>query len=648
MIRRALQKRLMFIGLAPAVAVALGLGAYFLALRFSDADAAMALATAATKKHEMLVVTVLIVLVALGAAAVVAWRLARTLAEPMAELASVIDRIREGDYGARAHGDAGGAVGDIATGINDLAVALAAAKQRAADSLIAREEELAHQLGFAQAMLDAQAHAGIGLAVVEYGQIVFANEAVERMSGYTLDELRGLPHFVQIAHPEDRSLIMRDHLQRLAGENSENSYDFSLLRKDQAVRRVQLAQTSISAGKWAQVLCILVDITERKQVEAQLGEAHRALLARNEEAERSSLAKSRFLAAASHDLRQPLHALALFAAELESTAATPDMVRLAGQITTATAIMGELLDALLEVSRLDTADIKPQRQPFALGPLLDSIADAHRQSAAAKGLHLTCVATATWVDSDPHLLRRLVGNLVANAVRYTRQGGIVVGVRRKGAGLRIEIHDTGMGIGAEHLPHIFQEFYQAGNRERDMGKGLGLGLAIVDRIASLLGHRLHVRSTPRHGSVFGVTLPRTAAKLVATPMPLIDAAPRAVRVVVAGTTGAELDSLGRLIRNWGYHVMCAGDESLLRSHMAVMPDIVVCDECLIDSLGRTLAGRPRPRPQVVLVGELPTGTAIPGLFFDGRLAKPVKPGRLRALLHHLLEEAAENAGDKAA
>jgi len=605
---------------------------------------AMSLAAVQAHKREVWVVTLLATLALLTAAAALAHWLSRDIAVTAAELEQALEKIRSGHYGERVPTHPDGALARIGSGVNDLAAAIEATQRKAARNLAEREEELARQLGFAQAMLDAQANSGIGLAVIEDGKIVFANPAVERMSGYNLQQLRDMSHFVEIAHPDDRELIMRNHLQRLAGAGFEDRYDFVLLRKDGGMRNVQLAQTSIAAGNRLQVLGILVDITERKQAEAQLAETHRQLLTRKEEAERSNLAKSRFLAAASHDLRQPLHALMLFAAELETTAATPDQKRLSGQIGAATGAMGELLDALLEVSRLDTAGITPQRQAHALGPLLESIADAHRQSAAAKGLRLACVGTQAWADSDPHLLRRLVGNLVANAVRYTQKGGIVIGVRRAGGNLRIEVWDTGVGIHAEQLPHIFQEFYQVGNLERDTGKGLGLGLAIVDRIARMLGHPLHVRSALRRGSVFGVSLPRAVpagAKPAPSPQPL----PHAARILVAGESRPELESLGNLLENWGYRVLRAGDERLLRAHMAAMPDLVVCDERFMAGLARALAGRPRPRPQVVLVGDPPSGplASVTGLFFDGRLAKPVKPGRLRALLHHLLEEAAERA-----
>lgn len=637
MSRRGLEKHLLFIAIAPALVVALVLATVFMALRIGDIEAAgLAAAAAAAKRQEILIVTLLAALSVVALAGAFAWRLVRQVVLPARRIEVAMNMIRSGNYGIRLPGR--GAQAELELAINGLALSLTKARQQAATDLAAQQAELLHKLEVAQAMLDAQARSGVGLAIVEYGRIVFANTAVERMSGYSLSELQAMSHFVQLAHPDDRERIMLNHFKGLAGKEGDDRYDFVLFRRDGSLRNVQFAQTSIASRDGPRMLVILLDITDRKQTEAQLAEAHRQLMQRTEEAERTSLAKSRFLVAASHDLRQPLHALSLFAAEFETTAATPDQKRLAGQIGAATGAMGELLDALLEVSRLDTADIRPQRQRHALGPLLESVVEAQRGSAEAKGLSIACVATQAWTESDPQLLRRLLGNLISNAVRYTHTGGIVVGARREGDGLRIEVWDSGIGIEAMQLPLVFQEFYQVANRERDAGKGLGLGLAIVDRIARLLGHRLQVRSTPQRGTVFGLSIPRVAA----TPLEHIAPAPAGpvnpVRILVAGGVVTEVESLGNLIESWGYRVLRANDEGQLRKHMAAMPDVVVCDESLIKGLVHSLAGRPR-RPQAVLVGDMEE-TELPGSFvLDGRLAKPIKPGRLRALLHHLVDEA---------
>lgn len=636
MSRRGLEKHLLFIALAPALVVALVLAAVFIALRIGDMEAAgLAAAAATAKRQEVVIVTLLAALAVVALASTFAWRLVRQVVLPARRIEVALNMIRSGNYGVRLPGR--GAQAELELAINALALALTQARQQAATDLAVQQEELLHKLELAQAMLDAQARSGVGLAIIEYGRIVFANTAVERMSGYSLAELQAMSHFVQLAHPDDRERIMLNHFKELAGKDGDDRYDFVLFRRDGNLRDVQFAQTSIASRQGPRMLVILLDITDRKRTELQLAETHRQLILRTEEAERTSLAKSRFLVAASHDLRQPLHALSLFAAEFETTAATPDQKRLAGQIGAATGAMGELLDALLEVSRLDTADIQPQRQRHALGPLLQSVVEAQRSSAEAKGLSITCVPTRAWTESDPQLLRRLLGNLVSNAVRYTHAGGIVVGVRHEGDGLRIEVWDSGIGIEAMQLPLVFQEFYQVANRERDAGKGLGLGLAIVDRIARLLGHRLRVRSTPQRGTVFGLSVPRApaAAPLAHVAEPASPA--HTVRILVAGELATEVESLGNLIESWGYRVLRANDAGQMSRHMAAMPDVVVCDESLIKDLAQSLAGR-RRRPQAVLVGDLEEA-GLPGNFIlDGRLAKPIKPGRLRALLHHLVEE----------
>lgn len=600
------------------------------------------------RKREIVTVTLLAALVLLAAGGALAHWLGGGFTAAVARIEEALARLRGGDYRARLGVQAEATLGGVEAGFNSLAATLETQQRDAAISLADQRAELERQLRFAQAMLDAQARAGIGLAIIEFGRIVLANGAVERMTGYSLAELQALPHFVQIAHPDDRELIMRNHLRHLSGEDIEDRYDFMLLRRDGGTRHIQLAQTAIATDGHVQVLAVLVDITERKRAESQLADTHRQLLARKEEAERISRGKSRFLAAASHDLRQPLHALMLFAAELETMATTADEKRLAAQISTASGAMGEILDALVEVSRLDTANLTPQRRPLPLGPLLQDIADAHRQSASAKGLRLSCVATDAWVESDAHLLRRLIGNLVANAVRYTSQGGIVVGVRRHDGRLRVEVWDSGIGIPAEHLPQVFQEFYQVENVERDAGKGLGLGLSIVDRIARILGHPLSARSWPNRGSVFGVTLPRAepAARAESHRQAVPTVAPSAT-VLVASEDAPVLESLGNLVENWGYRVLRADNERLMRLRLGASPEVVICDDGCFAALQDALTKRPPPRPQVILVGDQPAPGNRLKLYIDGRIAKPVRPARLRALLHHLLEEAGES-GEQAA
>lgn len=358
--------------------------------------------------------------------------------------------------------------------------------------------------------------------------------------------------------------------------------------------------------------------------------------AKKDEAERASAGKSRFLASASHDLRQPLHALTLFATEL-SASTNKSNRRLASQIGTAAGAMSELLDALLEASRLDLGAISPHRQAIALGPLLETAAEAHRQTASIKGLRLICRRTNVWVDTDPHLLRRMLGNLIANAVRYTRQGRILIAARNRGTTVRIEVWDTGIGIENDHLPHLFHEFYQVDNPERNAAKGLGLGLSIVARLGELLDHPIDVSSKPGRGSVFWITVPRVASPPALNP-PLVPPMPR-IAIRMANPT--QCQGIGWLLQGWGYETQCACADDELPPLLASRPAVLICDIVSLDEIKARLIGLAQP-PLLVLVGGDETDP-VAEVPIAGRLTMPPRPARLRTLLHHLLHEQSDEA-----
>ncbi|HTZ00034.1 MAG TPA: ATP-binding protein, partial [Rhodocyclaceae bacterium] len=588
------------------------------------------------RKREILAVSLIATLLVLGAGGLLAWRLGRDVTEPVVALQEAVELLRSGNLEARAPRHPSGTLASLETGVNEMAAALAEVQRRSATALATSEAELARQLRFAQAMLDALADAGVGLLVLEHGKIIFANRAIEQIFGYTSAELKALPSFIHLVHPDDRARVMYNHLRRVDGERFDNHYDFTFLRKTDGKGFADLAVATIPAGGHLQVLCAIVDVTDRKWAEARLAAAHQELLAKTEETVRASQGKSRFLAAASHDLRQPLHALTLFAAELEATAKSPEQRQFIAQINTAAGAMGELLDALLDVSRLDTAEVAPQRQPTALGPLLGSIADSHRQSARAKGLRFICRPTDLWANSDPHLLRRMVSNLVANAVRYTHWGGVLVGVRRCGERVRIEVWDTGVGIAAEHLPHLFQEFYQVDNPERDAAKGLGLGLSIVNRLSRILGHEVRVKSQPGRGTVFSVELPRASPQSETEQTPA--AAPLDAQILVLSPGGEACEYLCGLLKAWYYRPNRVATADRLRQAMKKPTDLVIFEEPCAEMLAAALAKTGRIRPQLVLLGESSAKFPFP---LDATLPMPVRPARLRALLHHLLHEGEE-------
>ena len=243
------------------------------------------------------------------------------------------------------------------------------------------------------------------------------------------------------------------------------------------------------------------DITERKEHEE-------ALMAARRQAECANLAKSHFLAAASHDLRQPFQALRLYLDFLGEQLVDSPKLGVVDKASAALAAGETLLHALLDVSKLDAGMVDVRHQQVAFAELAAELAASCRDLARNKGLEFTVVHSSATVDSDPVLLSRLMRNLVDNAIKYTERGRILLGCRRLKDGIRIEVWDTGLGIPGELHDRIFDDFYQVGNPGRDQARGLGIGLAVVRRTADLLGHRVTVRSWPGRGSVFAITAGR--------------------------------------------------------------------------------------------------------------------------------------------
>lgn len=383
---------------------------------------------------------------------------------------------------------------------------------------------------------------------------------------------------------------------------------------------------------------------ERGHLEACIADATRELREQKEDAERTNLAKSRFLAAASHDLRQPLHALALFVAELEHQPNSLPQRRLLKNIGNAVDALNHQFSALLDISRLDLAETAAHPETFALAPLIDRVIAVHAQAARTKGLRLRHVRSQLWTRSDPRLLERMLGNLLSNAIRYTDKGGIVIGVRRSGDSLlRIEVIDSGIGIDGTQVPLIFQEFYQVGNPERDAEKGLGLGLSIVRRMAQMLGHRLEVASRPGHGSTFRIILPR-AASLCAPALPPEPPAsdfPRLdfdIDALVFCEAGADRVKLCDLLERWGCSIACADSDAAHDEKIARKPGLVICDPSHAAIAKGFIDSFQTAPPLLVVLGSLPedmAGLVPPSHVF----ALPLRPARLRALLQQLLHAA---------
>lgn len=370
----------------------------------------------------------------------------------------------------------------------------------------------------------------------------------------------------------------------------------------------------------------------RAQLEQRVNGATRELQTKKDEAERASAAKSRFLAAASHDLRQPLHALTLFSADLLRAAETREEQRLAARINESVGAMSELLDALLDISRLDIGGAFVQPSPLVLGDLFVRLASGFARTADARGVRLRCRPSSLCIITDAALLERLLGNLVANAIRYTDHGSVLVAARRRGGRVAIEVRDSGIGIAAEHQASIFEEFFQVSNSARVRDEGLGLGLAIVKRLEALLGAQVELRSRPGVGSVFSVSLPLELAPAAADPgAPPANAAggqgDQPLHLLLALPARPELRALAALAVDWGYACdwINAGDDALAIS--AGKPALIVA---MADD-GPAMAGRGRDArlPLVLLGGDSPLPV---GAY---RLSLPLRPAKLRALLAQL-------------
>ncbi len=231
-------------------------------------------------------------------------------------------------------------------------------------------------------------------------------------------------------------------------------------------------------------------------------------------AEQANLSKSKFLAAASHDLRQPMHALTLFVEALKPHVAGVHGGRLMAQVSNSVEVLGDMFDALLDISRLDAGVVLPKYQHFPLRQVFDRIESEFFWTARDKELTLTVQRCEGRIYSDPLLVERILRNLIFNAIRYTEMGTIEVRCRAVESGLLVEVCDSGMGIAPQHLPHIFEEYYQIGNTQRDRNNGLGLGLAIVHRLALLLDAQVSVTSTLGVGSCFGLVIPQQDADVM--------------------------------------------------------------------------------------------------------------------------------------
>jgi two-component system CheB/CheR fusion protein len=400
------------------------------------------------------------------------------------------------------------------------------------------------------------------------------------------------------------------------------------------------------------VVVTFVDITERRQ-------AADALEAAKRQAEVANLGKSRFLAAASHDLRQPLQTLSLIRGVLAkriTEGKNEEALKLVARLDETAAGMSGLLDALLDINQIEAGTLRAERVDFPINDLLDRLRDEFTYYAQAQGLALHVVGCGLSVHSDPRLLEQMIRNLLSNALKYTRQGKLLVGCRRHKGLVSIEVWDTGIGIPAEELDAIFEEYHQLDNAARERSRGLGLGLSIVQRLGNLLDHRVHVRSRPGTGSVFAIEVALSASETVLQAEPhrpgtsdeIAEEVHRTGTILIVEDDPDVRELLELILNDEGYRTAAAPDGTAaleLVTTGVIQPDLMLADYNLPNGLnGLQLSAKVRERldraiPVIILTGDISTGT-LRDIASQGcvQVNKPMRATELMQVIQRLLAQ----------
>ena len=469
------------------------------------------------------------------------------------------------------------------------------------------------------------------------GRIVYVNGTASRMLGYGRDELKAMT-MADIDPGVELGAWPRIWAKIKAGQ----SFTFEGQHRTKSGRLIPV-EVSINflTHEGEELVCSFVrDITQRRR-------ADEALRAAKDRADRANAAKTRFLAAASHDLRQPLHAMELLVSALSGKPLTEDARSIVSDMQESLAFTQRLLDSLLDVSELEAGAITPTIGAVPLAPLLRRIRQQYLGIARDKGLDLRLVLSSVVVRSDPGLLERIFDNLVSNAVRYTDEGRVLIGCRRRDGVVRLEVWDSGPGIPEAAQSMIFDDFCQLDSSAKERGAGLGLGLGLVRRLAELLEHKVRLRSVPGRGSVFWIELEPTAQEAPSEPAPgrrESETPEKAgATVMIIEDDAMVLNAMRIVLEAWGYEVVAVASAKAAKAAQ-IIPDVVIADyrlpggetgdEAILDL--RRRAGR--DVPGIIVTGEvMPTAWAEVADHDLYVMKKPVRPAKLRALIRNLLQ-----------
>ena len=500
----------------------------------------------------------------------------------------------------------------------------------------------------------------------------FANKAYLAYAGMSRDEIIGAPLTAVL---DEGQLMARSPWLDEAFAGERQGFELEMTGADGESRYMLGTYIPDVDGDGAVtgVYAVFQDITERRRAElgleeakamleqrvadrtAELEAAMSALAEAKAQAEAANASKTRFLAAAAHDLLQPLNAAKLFTALLEEKNAgmSEEQRRLVSRVESGLVAVEDLLSALLDIARLDTRAPRPARESFPVAELFTTLEAQFAEAFAERGLTLRFATTSLWLHTDPALLRRILQNFISNARRYTRSGGVLVGCRRRGKAVAIQVCDTGVGIAPEHREAVFEEFRRLAGSDEGSKRGLGLGLAIVQRIARLLEHPLNMRSELGVGSCFEIVVPRAAP---GRRKPPAAAEPRAVssmdgqHVLCIDNEPDILDGMQGLLARWGARPMRAGDLAEASRRIAALheetgerPAVLLVDYHLddgvtgIEVIEAVRAMTDSAVPAVVLTADHSREVAdeVRGAG-HALLHKPVKPAALRALVTRII------------
>ena len=368
------------------------------------------------------------------------------------------------------------------------------------------------------------------------------------------------------------------------------------------------------------------------------------------DAERANKAKSLFLASASHDLRQPLNAMQMYIAALQSKVKDKEILRIIEDINSVSISTARLLNALLDVSELEVGAIKPRFESFSVNNMLISIFQSFLPLAKDKGLNFRVVPSSLYVRSDPALLERILGNFMSNAIRYTNKGSVLIGCRKRGDKVAIEVWDTGCGISDDQMSLIYEDFYQIENKERDRGKGLGLGLALAKRLAESLEHSINSKSTLGAGSCFSVAVDiaenNTENNQDESFMNIMNLS--GANILLVEDDMDVLKATKQLLESWGCKVKTARNKdevmNLIKENPYDNPDIILADNRLPgDASGIDITYLIQEKlqasiPCVIMTGDVERNH-VQSIIDQGFpvLLKPIQPAKFRAMLSHLIQ-----------